>query len=505
MPAHPRRWEYGKAKFTPPAVGMAGFEATLRAPADAAPSALDLRLGEQAMREHDLKCTVDELNMRLRQSQARIETQVQALDRAAVEAEHRIKAERQAEALRHRCEALEAELFVCGRRVAELSRAVESRDSAWSQHTSLEGELQATEASARDAAEAHQRALDQLRGELTQSQAETQQARAATEEAQAQARQWREALSVAEERARRLDARMVAMASEMEHLEDRVATQSTREREWRAERSKLLQEVDRNTHSAILRREELYFTRTNLLKENLRLRGEVCVRARVRACVRMCARVRRSVRVRVRRSVRVRARGLVAIQVATWLPYGCHMVAIWLPFIDLVRWFDSRLAWSCAQVERKPYPEPRPTAEPPHRGWRPWEQSGMPAEDGGGPPPQQSPPKSRGAAGGGASQRGASASPRAERIRTPTARMPEPPPPTFVHGLSPRAPRSVDQPHAFKDELMAEYRAASRAAAYGGGRPGSPPDPALEQALRHGERVAPGVGVRHPLQGNVPR
>ena len=35
------------------------------------------------------------------------------------------------------------------------------------------------------------------------------------------------------------------------------------------------EEVDKNTASAILRREELYFTRTSLLKEQLRLRGEL--------------------------------------------------------------------------------------------------------------------------------------------------------------------------------------------------------------------------------------
>ena len=37
----------------------------------------------------------------------------------------------------------------------------------------------------------------------------------------------------------------------------------------------LLQEVDKNASTVIRRREELYFTRTNLLKETLRLRSEI--------------------------------------------------------------------------------------------------------------------------------------------------------------------------------------------------------------------------------------
>ena len=40
-------------------------------------------------------------------------------------------------------------------------------------------------------------------------------------------------------------------------------------------RAQLLREVDKNTTSSILRREELYFTRTNMLKEQIRLRGEL--------------------------------------------------------------------------------------------------------------------------------------------------------------------------------------------------------------------------------------
>ena len=42
----------------------------------------------------------------------------------------------------------------------------------------------------------------------------------------------------------------------------------------KSEKQRLLVDLDKNTSSAILRREELYFTRTSLLKEQLRLAKE---------------------------------------------------------------------------------------------------------------------------------------------------------------------------------------------------------------------------------------
>ena len=85
-------------------------------------------------------------------------------------------------------------------------------------------------------------------------------------------------------------------------------------------------------------------------------------------------------------------------------------------------------------------------------------------------------------------------------IRTPSARPAEPPPPTFVHGLSPRAPRSMDRGRAFEDELMDEYRAASRASRYTGGKPisgavNSRLHARLDEADQQGASVADAVGV----------
>ena len=85
-------------------------------------------------------------------------------------------------------------------------------------------------------------------------------------------------------------------------------------------------------------------------------------------------------------------------------------------------------------------------------------------------------------------------------IRTPSARPAEPPPSTFVHGLSPRSPRSMDRGGAFEDELLAEYRAASRASRYTGGKPisgavNSRLHAKLDEANQQGESVADAVGV----------
>lgn len=91
-------------------------------------------------------------------------------------------------------------------------------------------------------------------------------------------------------------------------------------------------------------------------------------------------------------------------------------------------------------------------------------------------------------------------SPRQQRLRTPSARPAEPPPSTFVHGLSPRAPRSIDYGKEFEEELLNEYRAASRAARYLGAKPHdqaalSPSMRRLDEAVRQGVSVAEAVGV----------
>ena len=95
-------------------------------------------------------------------------------------------------------------------------------------------------------------------------------------------------------------------------------------------------------------------------------------------------------------------------------------------------------------------------------------------------------------------------SPRERRLHTPSHRPAGPAPPTFVHGLVPRAPRSLDNAAEFEEQLLSEFRAASRAAAVFGRS--SPPhailgQPRHEQLMRNGERVvrvADAVGVRTP-------
>ena len=89
-----------------------------------------------------------------------------------------------------------------------------------------------------------------------------------------QAQRWRKALEDSENANRALDARCAALQTEIEMVRAHARSVAGQRREWKKERNLLLKEVDKNTTSSILRREELYFTRTNLLKEQLRLRGE---------------------------------------------------------------------------------------------------------------------------------------------------------------------------------------------------------------------------------------
>jgi hypothetical protein len=206
-----------------------------------------------------------------------------------------------------------------------------------------------------------------------------------------------------------LDTRCVAQQTQIETLRSHAAQLKQREREWRKEKSRLLYDVDRNTSSAILRREELHFTRTAMLKEQLRLRGE---------------------------------------------------------------------------LERKPLPEADPPGNGPLRreGQRAWDRTpsrpttaeprthdGGGGDGGGdGDGGDDDIRSSMGGGGGGAwdgipptpAERQVRLvqnpeSPREKRLRTPSHRPSEPPPSTFVHGLSPRAPRSLDNVAEFEEQVCA--------------------------------------------------
>jgi hypothetical protein len=376
----------------------------------------ELRFGpsERDLAEHDLASMVADLHQRLLQANARIEVQAQALADAAEAAGRGHAASEEAELLRVRCGALESELTVCRHHADEFRSAVHQRDQAWSHHHSLKAVVSSHAQSLGEEERNHAEEIQLCRAELQDAHQENARLQEALQLAREQGERWRVALEQAEERNRALDATRVAQLSELEAVKAHTRSMVARSHEWKKERTSLLREIDKSTSSSILRREELYFTRTNLLKEQLRLRGE---------------------------------------------------------------------------LERKPLPEAavRAAAEPPHRDWkRSWELPPSPP----GTPRPMSPEKA-------AAHR--AESPRQQRLRTPSARPAQPPPPNFVHGISPRSPRSLETPDNFEEQLVLEYRAASRAAAYGGAKPAQVPMSStmhhLEGALRQGDNVARAVGV----------
>jgi hypothetical protein len=315
----------------------------------------------------------------LTQAHVQIESQAHALEQAAAEtAEWRARAKRAEQAeltLQHRLGALGAEVRVARTEAYHARQEVAHRDAEQRRREALEraAQAKALEAAGIDAVDASEAGgsagAEALRAQLQGCVEEMERLRAEAADARAQAERWLAALAESREAERE------ARAAAQSHLEDgnmlrrRVSEQQGQARVWAKERAALLSEVDRNASGAIRRREELYFTRTNMLKEQLRLRGE---------------------------------------------------------------------------LERIPLP--LPSSPPPHSC-----ESAAPRHP-------KSPPSPRTA-------RAASATARPSPRGKPTNALSAAPapPPTFVHGLSPRAPNSPDNRRAFSEQVMLEYRAAQQA------------------------------------------
>ena len=419
------------------------------------------------IQQHELKESVEGLRQRLLQAEARISLQTQALSDAADAANRCEEAEKMVAILSHRCQAVEAELHVSQRQLDEMRGAVEGRDGAWAVHQSIEDELAQREANLEDAKAQFERQLGTLRAELRQSQEETAREQAKVGEAREQARRWREQLQESVDRERALDARCVSLASEVETLKANSRSITHQERVWKKERSALLREVDKNTTSAILRREELYFTRTNMLKEQLRLRQEF-ERRPLPEAERSDARSDAASSPRPQsaraangsdsprsppRSPRTPSGGACggSSRSRSEPAWGCDHNGVGASGMGVGVGTEHGRGGHAA-VTAAPPPFPAPNAE----------------------------------------------SPRQKMIRTPSHRPPSPPPSTFTLGLAPRSPRGLDQGSEFQEELVNEYRAAVRLARNAGVKPPPPAPPEmsnLEEVARRGGSVAEFVGV----------
>ena len=144
---------------------------------------------------------------------------------------------------------------------------MQMRDEAWQYHHSLEAAIHANAEAAETSNASRTADVNSMKDELTAAQERTASTVEALEEANAKADKYLAEKQEAENARKSIDARCVALQSENEHLRQAMSDSRLREREWRKERSKILAELDKNTSSAILRREELY------------LRGRRCSRS----------------------------------------------------------------------------------------------------------------------------------------------------------------------------------------------------------------------------------
>lgn len=374
------------------------------------------------LQHKELADRCEALNTALLQANARIAVQEQALLDAADEQARIRDTSGHAVALEHRNDALVAELRVLRRHLAEANGAVTGRDSAWSHHHSLEDTIQANAEAAESSTAEQVAQLNAVQAELAQSQDQTAKLSVALEDARNQADRWRERLALVEEARNALDARTVAQQTEIEGLKGMMDAMRAHGKVWRKERGQLLREVDKNTASAILRREELHFTRTSLLKETLRLRGELENKPLPGG----------------------RAGGS---------PRRPRSAGVVVDSSDDIADGEEGEIGAFGAVPPTPVERQKILVEHPE-------------------------------------------SPRERRLRTPSARPHAPPPPTFVHGLSPRAPRSLDNEVEFKEQLLFEYRAAARDTD-GGAFPPAMHSPSRQrmERLTGDQRVADAVGL----------
>ena len=519
-----RNWQVGKAR------------PQSSSPRHASPRSERNALDASTLSVHDLSLAHAEVCQRLLQAEARIEVQMQALTEAAAETDRVHTLEQQVTVFNHRCEALEAELRVCRSHLEEQRAAVLARDEAWATHHSLEATVGQTVRLAVEDSSARAQTLAECQVELQKARAQTREKQQALDAARAEVTKWRDASTDAEERRAAIDTRCVALSSQIEDLRFRNKHLEGRERDWSTsappcsrhqpealatpahlpivlclcmlvralrgvtavvralacterERAALLREIDKNTTNAIVRREELYFTRTNMLKEQLR-----CIHARAPTLEQPARRVAVVVEhVHVCSACALvfePRRGQCAVSSsASRCRSQSHPPLSRRTVIGLAPGGSSRRPLHRCRRRRCAPPPPPPHAPSRHVRRRS-------ARRARGQPSHRRQPSST------ASRHGVRVwshrNPAHVRIHAFT----------FAACVAVRAcvcvrtaPRSLDDPEVFEEQLLLEYRAAARAAHYIGAKPSSPPTSPtiqrLQSAVCGGERVADAVGIRN--------
>lgn len=234
------------------------------------PSRQQQKREEAQLRREEDQQLIEELQQLLLAANARIAVQAEALTDAAAEQERLQQLEFELEVSRHRIMALETERALLLRNSEGMTEFIQKKNSSeatQSEHMAFD-----------DMKENHEGEVKVLMLEIQQLRQELATLQQKYDDTKAQADRWREQLGAAQGKNEALDSRVASVLSEVEAAKAAHRTLKSKEKEWRAERAQLYSEIDKNTTNSIMRREELYFTRTNLLKETARLRTELEVR-----------------------------------------------------------------------------------------------------------------------------------------------------------------------------------------------------------------------------------
>lgn len=356
----------------------------------------------------------------LLQANARIEAQAVALRDAYTRIEGQEGTLRKfmhdCEVWQHRSEASDARLRIMTQELGRAREEVARRDATWARVRQNDGDVAAMAEGAREADEDAAAALAVSKAAVVAAEAETARAEADAREARALVAATRSKLAEAEERIRALETLAESRLSQTEALRMRIKQLEQDARVHRKEKYALLNEVDRNTSSSILRREELHFTRTQLLREQLRLKGEIEHRP-------------------------------LPPTLHPEKPDGSFTRPAPQGSVDGPGTFTSLTLERGVDGTRTPSPRSAP------RSQRPSSASPRHAR-------QQA--AATAAAAGGACQGADSPYKQAPPSPGPRGMTRTAVPPTFVKGLAPRAPRCLDDEQSLEEQLGLEYRAATR-------------------------------------------
>ena len=189
--------------------------------------------------------------------------------------EHMAAAQLQAqhhEALFHHTEALASELRAARAEISELQKQAQDRTGLINRQEALEALVHDTSARATQAKQHAARTEEVYQDELDDREAALRRTVRALQRERETVTTLRRELEAAEGRTRSVHIKMQEQEEELEKQERERNVWRQKAKEWRGEKATLVSQTERTAQNLALRKEELHFTRTALIRENHRLR-----------------------------------------------------------------------------------------------------------------------------------------------------------------------------------------------------------------------------------------